>query len=393
MVEPHARWKQLVADLECSESEEATSLIHEGMAEVKALFGIRVADPHPRLQEIEESLARTQKQQQELSAEIKAPSVALAASASAATRWPKDVRYKRAIDAGCHQRAAVKKLKSRMRAISHRAAMCRDRAETKKRGELAFAEAVEALEPQYVEHQIREYSDIEEDDGNEEAKDSWRSRAMVPPWSRLKHIGRAEGCADAPWRLQKKKEPPAGPTWSNVPPMHRAAGAARGRRKMKIHNAGPCHTRGCKRVRSLLWHGERLVGHHAHCCCMCHRSNGQEHAYYCREDGHYYLKDSGEVYTQVFVKDNGKAAADAAWYGASWGHRSWGSQSWGEQWSDTASVSQPAAEGYTTRSAEVADAEDGREEETAPDDEEETALSGVDRFSSSESEWPPQTSE
>ena len=45
---------------------------------------------------------------------------------------------------------------------------------------------------------------------------------------------------------------------------------------------------------------------------MCRRTNGKEHAYYCHEDGHFYLKDDGSAYSQVFVEDNGKAAADAA---------------------------------------------------------------------------------
>ena len=124
---------------------------------------------------------------------------------------------------------------------------------------------------------------------------------------------------------------------------------------------------------------------------MCHRTNGQEHAYYCREDGHYYLRDDGQAYTQVFVKDNGKAAADAAWYAASWDNRSWGSQSWGEQRSETASVSEVAAEGYVTGSVGAEDDEDAGEEESGLEEEAEEVLSGAESFSSNGSEWPPRT--
>ena len=69
---------------------------------------------------------------------------------------------------------------------------------------------------------------------------------------------------------------------------------------------------------------------------MCRRTKGTEHAYYCREDGHYYLKDDGKAYSQVFVEDNGKAAADADWYGRSWSGQSWEGSSWGKSWSEAA---------------------------------------------------------
>ena len=170
---------------------------------------------------------------------------------------------------------------------------------------------------------------------------------------------------------------------------------------MKIWTAGICNIKGCTRYRSLLRHGDKLVGNHAHCCCMCRRTNGKEHAYYCREDGHYYLKDDGQAYSQVFVKDTGKAAADAAWYAASWDNRSWGSQSWGESWSETASVPEIAAEGDATKKAEADDVEheiipeegdeDAAEEELVPEEEAEDALSGAESFSSNESVWPPRT--
>ena len=90
-------------------------------------------------------------------------------SAQAAARWPKETRWERAIDAGWHPRSATKKLKSRLRAITHGATLAKERAEAKKRGELALADAVEELEPEYVEYRIQEFSHIEEDDGNEEA--------------------------------------------------------------------------------------------------------------------------------------------------------------------------------------------------------------------------------
>ena len=99
--------------------------------------------------------------------------------------------------------------------------------------------------------------------------------------------------------------------WSNAPPRHRYWGGGRSSRPMKIWNAGTCNIAGCTRYRSYLWHGEKLVGHHAHCCCMCRMSNGKDHAYYCKADGHVYLKDDGTKYSTIFVKDNGREAAEA----------------------------------------------------------------------------------
>ena len=45
-----------------------------------------------------------------------------------------------------------------------------------------------------------------------------------------------------------------------------------------------------------------------------------------------YLRDDGRSYSQVFVKDNGKDAAEAEWYGRTWSDRSWGSGSWSSSW-------------------------------------------------------------
>ena len=137
---------------------------------------------------------------------------------------------------------------------------------------------------------------------------------------------------------------------------------------MRIWNAGLCNIEGCLRYRSLLWHGDELVGHHAHCCCMCRRTNGREHAYYCREDGHFYLKDDGSAYSQVFVEDNGKAAADAAWYGRTW----WEDPAWGKPWSEEV-VPDPSV----------------KEDQPAEADE---AEEKPDENPSSE-EWPPRTAE
>ena len=222
LAESYSGWKQLVGDLECAETEQAADLIQEEMKEVKARFGVAVTDPNPRLREIEEHLDRSAEHRRELMAQIRPPSVAPAASAQDATRWPKDVRWKRAVDAGWHPRQATKKLKSRLRAITHRATLAKERVEAKKRGELALVEAVERLEPKYVEHRIQQYPHIEEDAGNEKAKDSWQSKIQVPTWKQARYVGRTELCADAPWRHQKKDIPPK---WSNVPPMHRPAGA------------------------------------------------------------------------------------------------------------------------------------------------------------------------
>ena len=110
---------------------------------------------------------------------------------------------------------------------------------------------------------------------------------------------------------------------------------------MRIWNAGLCNIEGCLRCRSLLWHGGDLVGHHAHCCCMCRQTNGKEHAYYCKEYGHVYLKDDGRSYSQVFVEDNGRDAAEAEWYGQAWSDRSWGSGSWSSSWKDSWSEAVP----------------------------------------------------
>ena len=101
---------------------------------------------------------------------------------------------------------------------------------------------------------------------------------------------------------------------------------------MKIWNAGICNIKGCERYRSLLWKGEKPVGNHAHCCCMCRKTNGKEHAYYCKPFGHIYLRDDRSRYSQVFVKDNGKEAADAAWSQQTWGDSSWSGRSWSSSW-------------------------------------------------------------
>ena len=196
---------------------------------------------------------------------------------------------------------------------------------------------------------------------------------------------------------------------------------------MEIWPAGVCNIKGCTRDRSLLWHGDKLVGNHAHCCCMCRLTNGREYAYYCREEGHHYLKDDRRTYSQVFVKDNGRDAAEAAWYSKSWS--SWQSGSWssnrggaGEE--DSAKAAEDAGEEDSAEAADAAKLEDDAElsrddavaessswsatqvrapegepqtsndefsEEEFEDEEAEWTFSGVDSFSGDE--WPTSTAE
>ena len=124
----------------------------------------------------------------------------------------------------------------------HRANMSGERAQARHRGELALADAVEKLEPKYVEHSIQKYEHIQEDAGNDEARASWQT--PDPPWKRAK-VGRClwrpqkELCVSAPRRNKgnaamdppassEKPSTPAGdgavketsssPIWTNVPP-------------------------------------------------------------------------------------------------------------------------------------------------------------------------------
>ena len=219
-------------------------------------------------------------------------------------------------------------------------------------------EAVEKLDYQIPDATEERFQHIEEDAGNVEAYPSWREHD--PPWKRVKVAPflwkpKTELCVGAPWRRREVPVPPEveenqpnpAKMWYNAPPRHRRAGSGRSTRAMKIWNAVICNIKGCDRLRSLLWHGEELVGHHAHCCCVCRQTNGREHAYYCKSYGHVYLNDEGRGYSQFFVKDNGKDAADAAWYQQKWDDRAWGSCSWSSTWQSSWSegVPDPGAQG------------------------------------------------
>ena len=61
-------------------------------------------------------------------------------------------------------------------------------------------------------------------------------------------------------------------------------------------------------------------------------TNGKDHAYYCKADGHVYLKDDGTKYSTVFVRDNGREAAEAEWYAKHGKDHSWKSGAWNSSW-------------------------------------------------------------